>query len=172
MARTFQHVKLRPNMTLLDNVLLGTYPRTRTGFFAGALRLDRSEERSARTEALRQLQRVGLGEKFGELAGNLPLGQQRLLEVARALATDPVLVILDEPAAGLRALEKRTLSDLLRGLRSEGMTIVLVEHDMDFVMNLVDRIVVMDFGCKLCEGDPQAVRSDARVQEAYLGGVA
>ncbi|AMN41243.1 branched-chain amino acid ABC transporter ATP-binding protein/permease [Rhodoplanes sp. Z2-YC6860] len=172
MARTFQHVKLRPNMTLLDNVLLGTYPRTRTGFFAGALRLDRSEERSARAEALRQLQRVGLGEKFGDIAGNLPLGQQRLLEVARALATDPVLMILDEPAAGLRALEKRTLSDLLRGLRSEGMTIVLVEHDMDFVMNLVDRIVVMDFGAKLAEGLPAEIRADARVQEAYLGGVA
>jgi branched-chain amino acid transport system permease protein len=172
MARTFQHVKLRANMTLLDNVLLGTYPRTRTGFFAGALRLDRAEERAAQAEALRQLQRVGLGAKFGELAGNLPLGQQRLLEVARALATDPVLVILDEPAAGLRALEKRTLSELLRGLRGEGMTIVLVEHDMDFVMNLVDRIVVMDFGAKLAEGLPAEIRADARVQEAYLGGVA
>jgi ABC-type branched-subunit amino acid transport system ATPase component/ABC-type branched-subunit amino acid transport system permease subunit len=172
MARTFQHVKLRPNMTLLDNVLLGTYPRTRTGFVAGALRLDRAEEGAARAEALRQLQRVGLSEKFGDLAGNLPLGQQRLLEVARALATDPVLVILDEPAAGLRALEKKTLSDLLGGLRRDGMTIVLVEHDMDFVMNLVDRIVVMDFGAKLAEGVPAAIRADARVQEAYLGGVA
>jgi ABC-type branched-subunit amino acid transport system ATPase component/ABC-type branched-subunit amino acid transport system permease subunit len=172
MARTFQHVKLRPNMTLIDNVLLGTYPRTRSGFLAGALRLDRAEERSARFEALHQLQRVGLAEKFGELAGNLPLGQQRLLEVARALAANPVVVILDEPAAGLRALEKKTLSDLLRALRRDGMTIVLVEHDMDFVMNLVDRIVVMDFGAKLTEGLPAEVRADARVQEAYLGGVA
>ena len=172
MARTFQHVKLRPNMTLLDNVLLGTYPRTRSGFIAGALRLDRTEERSARFEALQQLRRVGLGEKFGDLAGNLPLGQQRLLEVARALAADPVVVILDEPAAGLRQLEKKTLSDLLRGLRRDGMTIVLVEHDMDFVMNLVDRIVVMDFGAKLAEGLPASIRADARVQEAYLGGVA
>ncbi|MGH8738845.1 MAG: ABC transporter permease subunit [Burkholderiales bacterium] len=172
MARTFQHVKLRPNMTLIDNVLLGTYPRTKSGFFAGALRLDRTEERSARTEALHQLRRVGLSEKFGEHAGNLPLGQQRLLEVARALAADPVLVILDEPAAGLRQLEKKTLSDLLRGLRRDGMTIVLVEHDMDFVMNLVDRIVVMDFGAKLAEGLPAEIRADARVQEAYLGGVA
>jgi branched-chain amino acid transport system permease protein len=171
MARTFQHVKLRPNMTLLDNVLLGTYPRTRAGFFAGAFRLDRAEENAARAEALRQLRRVGLGDKFGDHAGNLPLGQQRLLEVARALATDPVLVILDEPAAGLRALEKKTLADLLRGLRRDGMTIVLVEHDMDFVMNLVDRIVVMDFGAKLAEGIPAAIRADARVQEAYLGGV-
>jgi branched-chain amino acid transport system permease protein len=172
MARTFQHVKLRPNMTLIDNVLLGTYPRTRSGFLAGALRLDRAEERSARFEALQQLKRVGLAEKFGELAGNLPLGQQRLLEVARALAANPVVVILDEPAAGLRALEKKTLSVLLRTLRSEGMTIVLVEHDMDFVMNLVDRIVVMDFGAKLTEGLPAEIRADARVQEAYLGGVA
>jgi branched-chain amino acid transport system permease protein len=172
MARTFQHVRLRPNMTLIDNVLLGTYPRTHSGFFAGALRLDRAEERSARFEALCQLQRVGLAEKFGELAGNLPLGQQRLLEVARALAANPVVVILDEPAAGLRALEKKTLSELLRGLRRDGVTIVLVEHDMDFVMNLVDRIVVMDFGAKLTEGSPADIRADPRVQEAYLGGVA
>ncbi|HEX3503994.1 MAG TPA: branched-chain amino acid ABC transporter ATP-binding protein/permease [Xanthobacteraceae bacterium] len=172
MARTFQHVKLRPNMTLLDNVLLGIYSRTRSGFLAGALRLDRAEESAACTEALHQLHRVGLGDRYSELAGNLPLGQQRLLEVARALAADPALLVLDEPAAGLRRLEKQTLSDLLRELRAEGMTIILVEHDMEFVMNLVDRIVVMDFGVKLAEGLPAAIRADARVQEAYLGGVA
>jgi ABC-type branched-subunit amino acid transport system ATPase component/ABC-type branched-subunit amino acid transport system permease subunit len=171
-ARTFQHVKLRPNMTLLDNTLLGTYSRTRSGFLAGAIRLDREEEKSAQCEALQQLQRVGLAEKAGEFAGSLPLGQQRLLEVARALAADPVLVILDEPAAGLRSLEKQILSQLLRTLRDEGMTIVLVEHDMEFVMNLVDRIVVMDFGSKLAEGVPAAIRAEPRVQEAYLGGVA
>ena len=171
-ARTFQHVKLRPNMTLLDNALLGTYSRTRSGFLAGAMRLDRNEEKSAQFEALQQLKRVGLGEKAGELAGNLPLGQQRLLEVARALAADPVVVILDEPAAGLRSLEKQILSQLLRTLRNEGMTIVLVEHDMEFVMNLVDRIVVMDFGSKLAEGIPADIRAEPRVQEAYLGGVA
>ena len=171
-VRTFQHVKLRPNMTLLDNVLLGTYSRTRAGFFVGAVRLDRNEEDSAKLEALEQLKRIGLGEKAGEPAGNLPLGQQRLLEVARALAADPVVVILDEPAAGLRRLEKQTLSDLLRTLRDAGMTIVLVEHDMEFVMSLVDRIVVMDFGSKLAEGSPADIRADARVQEAYLGGVA
>ncbi len=171
-ARTFQHVKLRPRMTLLDNVLLGTYPRTSSGFLSGALRLDRSEERCAQHEAMRQLDRVGLGERAFELAGNLPLGNQRVLEIARALAADPILLVLDEPAAGLRQQEKLALAELLRALRSEGLTILLVEHDMTFVMGLVDRIVVMEFGCKLCEGDPRAVRNDPRVQEAYLGGVA
>jgi branched-chain amino acid transport system permease protein len=170
-ARTFQHVKLRPKMSLLDNVLIGTYTRTRAGFFSGALRLDRDEERRAQSEAMRQLERVGLGARPFELAGNLPLGNQRVLEIARALAADPVLLVLDEPAAGLRRQEKLALAELLRDLRAGGLTILLVEHDMDFVMNLVDRIVVMDFGSKLCEGDPEAVRRDPRVQEAYLGGV-
>jgi branched-chain amino acid transport system permease protein len=171
-ARTFQHVKLRPRMSLLDNVLLGAYARTRAGFFAGALRLDRAEEEHVRSEAMRQLERVGLGARPFDLAGNLPLGNQRLLEIARALAADPVLLVLDEPAAGLRRQEKLKLAELLRTLRAEGLTILLVEHDMDFVMGLVDRIVVMEFGCKLTEGTPEAVRADARVQEAYLGGVA
>ena len=171
-SRTFQHVKLRPRMTLLDNVLLGTYSRTSTGLFAGALRLNQAEEASARYEALRQLERVGLGEKPFELAGNLPLGNQRVLEIARALAADPTLLVLDEPAAGLRRQEKLKLAELLRSLRADHLTILLVEHDMEFVMSLVDRIVVLDFGSKLCEGEPAAIRSDARVQEAYLGGVA
>jgi branched-chain amino acid transport system permease protein len=170
-ARTFQHVKLRPKMSLLDTVLLGAYTRTYSGFLSGAFGLDRAEERRARSEAMQQLERVGLGARPFELAGNLPLGNQRLLEIARALAADPVLLVLDEPAAGLRRQEKLALAELLKALRAEGLTILLVEHDMDFVMNLVDRIVVMDFGCKLCEGDPQGVRSDPRVQEAYLGSV-
>jgi branched-chain amino acid transport system permease protein len=171
-ARTFQHVKLRPHMSLIDNVVLGCYLRTRAGFVSGALRIDRSEERAAQLEALQKLRRVGLEDKASELAGDLPLGQQRLLEIARALATDPKLLILDEPAAGLRRLEKQALATLLRELRNAGLTIVLVEHDMDFVMNLVDRVVVMDFGVKLAEDLPAAIRADARVQEAYLGGVA
>ncbi|HYH21810.1 MAG TPA: branched-chain amino acid ABC transporter ATP-binding protein/permease [Azospirillum sp.] len=171
-ARTFQHVKLRPTMTLLDNVLLGTYLRTRAGLFKGALRLDRAEEAQARAEAMRQLSRVGLGDNPYELAGNLPLGKQRILEVARALASDPAIVVLDEPAAGLRRLEKDALAGLLRALRAEGVTILLVEHDMQFVMGLVDRIVVMEFGSKLVEGMPVEVRVHPRVQEAYLGGVA
>ena len=171
-GRTFQHVKLRPQMTLLDNVLLGTYGRTRAGFFAGALRLDRAEEARATAEAMRQLARVRLDDKAGELAGNLPLGSQRVLEIARALATDPVLIVLDEPAAGLRAQEKAQLAELLRALRAEGISILLVEHDMDVVMGLVDRLVVMDFGTKLMEGTPADVRADARVQDAYLGASA
>jgi branched-chain amino acid transport system permease protein len=171
-ARTFQHVKLRPNMTLLENTMLGAHLRTRAGLVAGALRLDRAEEARCRAEAMRQLARVGLGATPYELAGNLPLGQQRVLEVARALAGDPALIVLDEPAAGLRRQEKQALADLLRTLKSEGMTILLVEHDMEFVMGLVDRIVVMDFGQRLAEGLPAEIRADARVQEAYLGGVA
>jgi branched-chain amino acid transport system permease protein len=171
-ARTFQHVKLRKNMTLLDTVMLGTYVRTRSGVLAGILRLDRREEAEVRAEAMWQLQRVGLADRAFELSGNLPLGSQRVLEIARALAADPALLMLDEPAAGLRAGEKAELASLLKALRAEGLSILLVEHDMDFVMGLVDRSVVMDFGAKLCEGSPAAIRSDPRVQEAYLGGVA
>jgi ABC-type branched-subunit amino acid transport system ATPase component/ABC-type branched-subunit amino acid transport system permease subunit len=170
-ARTFQHVKLRSSMSLIDNVLLGTYPRTRAGFVRGALRLDRAEEARARFEAQHQLDRVGLGADAYDLAGNLPLGRQRILEVARALAADPALIILDEPAAGLSRPEKLALGELLRALRKAGVTVLLVEHDVDFVMGLVDRIVVMDFGSKLVEGSPAQVRADPRVQEAYLGSV-
>ena len=170
-ARTFQHVKLSPKMTLLDNVLLGIYPRTRAGFLAGALRLARAEESQARYEAMRLLERVGLAERAFESAGTLPLGNQRLLEIARALAADPMLLVLDEPAAGLRRTEKLELARLFKSLRAQGLTILVVEHDMDFVMGLVDRTVVMDFGSKLCEGLPTEIQADPRVQEAYLGGV-
>ena len=171
-ARTFQHVKLRPRMSALDNTLIGAYDRLASGVFRGALGLNRAEEATARSEALRWLQRVGLRGRADDLAGHLSLGEQRLLEIARALMADPILLVLDEPAAGLRRAEKQALADLLRALRSEGLTILIVEHDMEFVMNLVDRLVVMDFGIKLCEGAPATVRADPRVREAYLGGVA
>ncbi len=171
MARTFQHVKLRPTMTLLENVMLGSYRRTQAGFLAGALKLDRAEEASIYQDAMRQLTRVGLADKAYDLAGNLALGQQRVLEVARALAAGPLLIMLDEPAAGLRSLEKQALADLLRSLRADGMTILLVEHDMDFVMSLADRVVVLDFGKKLAEGVPAEIQSNPAVQEAYLGSV-
>ncbi len=171
-ARTFQHVKLRPSMTLIDNVLLGAYPRTTSGLLKCLLRLDRSEEAHAAREAQSQLEFVGLAGKSGELAGNLPLGNQRVLEIARALAADPVLIVLDEPAAGLRKAEKVALAAQLRAIRARGVSILLVEHDMEFVMGLVDRIVVLDFGAKLMEGTPAEVRASKAVQEAYLGGVA
>jgi branched-chain amino acid transport system ATP-binding protein/branched-chain amino acid transport system permease protein len=168
-ARTFQHVKLRPQMSLLDNVALGAHARTGIGVVAAGLRLDRRAERQVLAEAHRQLARIGLADRAHESAGSLPLGTQRVLEVARALAADPVLLVLDEPAAGLRRSEKEALARLLRRLRDEGITILLVEHDMEFVMNLVDRLVVMSFGSKLAEGLPAAVRADPRVQAAYLG---
>jgi branched-chain amino acid transport system permease protein len=171
LARTFQHVKLRPQMTLLDNVALGVYSRTRVGMIRAGLRLDRGEELRTLKEAQRQLERIGLGDRSLELAGNLPLGTQRVLEIARALAADPFLLVLDEPAAGLRRGEKLALGDLLRRLRSDGVTILIVEHDMDFVMSLVDRLVVMNFGSKLIEGAPEEIRADERVQAAYLGSV-
>jgi branched-chain amino acid transport system permease protein len=172
MARTFQHVKLRPHMSLIDNVALGAHARTRSGFAAAGLRLDRAEEARILGEAQRQLDRIGLGDRAHELAGSLPLGTQRVLEIARALAADPVLLVLDEPAAGLRRKEKEVLGDLLRKLRNEGVTILIVEHDMDFVMKLVDRLMVMSFGSKLSEGSPAVVRADEKVQAAYLGSVA
>ncbi len=171
LARTFQHVKLRPRMTLLDNVALGAHSRTNSGVLKAGLRLDRSEEQQILQEAQRQLARIGLGDRAHELAGSLPLGTQRILEIARALAADPVLLVLDEPAAGLRRKEKMALGGLLRKLRDDGVTILIVEHDMDFVMKLVDRLVVMNFGSKLVEGVPSAVRADERVQAAYLGSV-
>lgn len=170
LARTFQHVRLRPNLSLAENVMLGAHLRGRAGLLRGALRLDRAEEAAFAAEAMRQLTRVGLGAIPWERAGNLPLGQQRVLEVARALAADPVLIVLDEPAAGLRKLEKQELAALLRALRAEGVTILLVEHDMEFVMGLVDRLVVLNFGCKLAEGSPAEIRADPQVQDAYLGG--
>lgn len=171
LARTFQHVKLRPHMSLLDNVALGAHARTTAGVLKAGLRLDRHEERQILQEAQRQLDRIGLGDRAHEDAGSLPLGTQRILEIARALAADPVLLVLDEPAAGLRRKEKMALGELLRKLRDDGVTILIVEHDMDFVMKLVDRLVVMNFGSKLVEGTPSAVRSDERVQAAYLGSV-
>jgi branched-chain amino acid transport system permease protein len=171
LARTFQHVKLRPQMSLLDNVALGAHARTGAGVLQAGLRLDRAEERAILAEAWCQLDRIGLADRAGDLAGSLPLGTQRILEIARALAADPVLLVLDEPAAGLRRREKQSLAALLRRLRDEGVTILIVEHDMDFVMKLVDRLVVMNFGQKLVEGAPAAVRTDERVQAAYLGSV-
>ena len=171
LARTFQHVHLLPAMSVLENVAIGAHLRGSKGVISAALRLERTEEAMLLAEAARQLERVGLAASMHEQAGSLALGQQRILEIARALCADPVLLLLDEPAAGLRYREKRALAELLRKLKSEGMSILLVEHDMDFVMKLVDRLVVMDFGEKLAEGLPQEIQANPVVLEAYLGGV-
>ena len=169
LSRTFQHVKLVPDMTVLENVALGCYLRTRSGTAAAMLGLDRAEEMQARAEALRQLRRIGLAEQAQELAGNLALGPQRLVEIARALASDPSLLLLDEPAAGLRHKEKEALAEVLKQLKAEGLSLLLVEHDMDFVMKLTDRIVVMEFGRYLMDGTPAEVQASPAVRAAYLG---
>ena len=169
MSRTFQHVKMIPEMTVLENVALGGYLRTRSGTLKAILRLDRAEGRCLFAEAEAQLQRIGMAGQMHALACNLALGPQRLMEIARALCTDPALLLLDEPAAGLRHQEKQALADVLRQLKREGLSILLVEHDMDFVMGLTDRIVVMEFGTRLIEGTPDEIQASPMVRAAYLG---
>ncbi len=170
-GRTFQHVKLVASMNVLENTVLGAHLRGRAGLWGALLRLDRAEEARLMYEARRQLERVGLGNFLYQPATSLALGQQRIIEIARALCLDPAFLLLDEPAAGLRHLEKEALATLLRKLREEGVTVLLVEHDMDFVMNLCDQITVMNFGSKLAEGTPQQIVMNPAVIEAYLGSV-
>ena len=168
-ARTFQHVKLVPDMTVLENVAIGAHLRGHAGALASMFRLDRADEAKVLAEAARQIARVGLADQVDQPAGSLSLGQQRIVEIARALCVDPNLLLLDEPAAGLRHMEKQQLAALLRALRDGGMSVLLVEHDMGFVMDLADRIVVLDFGTKIAEGTPQAIKTNPDVIKAYLG---
>jgi len=171
-SRTFQHVKLVPDMSVLENVAIGAHLRGRAGALSSMFRLDRGDEAALLAESARQIERVGLTGQIDQPAGSLSLGQQRIVEIARALCADPMLLLLDEPAAGLRHLEKQRLAALLRQLRDGGMSVLLVEHDMGFVMDLADRVVVLDFGTKIAEGSPAAIKSNPDVIKAYLGAAA
>jgi branched-chain amino acid transport system ATP-binding protein len=170
-ARTFQNIRLFPEMTALENVMVGADARHRTSVLSALFRLPRHrrEEREGRARALELLELVGVAHRAEEAARNLPYGDQRRLEIARALATGPQLLCLDEPAAGFNPAEKAKLLELIRRIRDDGYTVLLIEHDMRLVMGVTDRIVVLEFGKKIAEGAPAEIRDNPAVIAAYLG---
>lgn len=170
-ARTFQNVELFESMSVIENVMVGRHVRTRSGFWGAVTRMPavRREEAALRDRAGELLDFVGLGAQADQRSGDLPFGWQRLLEIARALASDPRLLLLDEPAAGLNAVETRGLGELIGRIRDRGVTVMLVEHDMSLTMSVCDRIIVLDQGRKLAYGTPREIQSNPSVMAAYLG---
>jgi ABC-type branched-subunit amino acid transport system ATPase component len=171
LGRTFQNLQILGNMTVLENVMVGRHLKSHSGLMAAALRLRRAqqEERAIQREALRYLEFMGLADRRDDPAGSLPFGQQRWLEIARALATEPTLLLLDEPAAGLNPTETDCLGGLIQIIRNRGITVVLVEHDMDLVMRVSDTVLVLNYGEVLAEGPPAQIQNNPAVVDAYLG---
>ena len=170
-ARTFQNVELFERMSVLENVMVGCHPRTKAGFISAAFRLSQARQEELRIQhtALEILQFVGLADSAERPSSSLPFGHQRVVEIARALATEPRLLLLDEPASGLNAAETRDLGELICRIRDKGITVLLVEHDMSLTMEICDEILVMDYGRVLAEGSPREIQENPDVIEAYLG---
>ena len=172
MSRTFQHVELFGNMTVIENIMIGRYTKTKAGFISSGLKLPHmlKEEKKIQGKSAEILEYLSLGPRKDELASNLPIGEQRILEIGRALATEPQLLLLDEPAAGLNMKETRDLGEIIRKIRADlKITVVLVEHDMDLVMRISDSITVLNFGEVIAEGTPLEVQKNPDVIVAYLG---